>query len=130
MTIKYEAFDGTQFTTLDEAFDYEWREKYPNVRIFDALGNVIESTTFTDEWVFFYHIHNKEEKAFVLLTLMKMYGDLYFGEHFQNQYNGDDGYILDTENELSYVSPQAFKDYWSDDLNPNSELAYELKESD
>ena len=54
MDIKFEAFDDTLFNTAEEAFDYEWREKYPDLRIYDARGNTLSSMSDTDEYVFFY----------------------------------------------------------------------------
>ena len=130
MDIKFEAFDDTLFNTAEEAFDYEWREKYPDLRIYDARGNTLSSMSDTDEYVFFYHVNSEDELRFVTTFLRIVEGEIEFYKSWTPQYSDDDGYILETENEISYISPEAFKDYWGNDLGKDTDLFYELEEGD
>lgn len=131
MTIKYEAFDGTLFNTPEEAFDYEWREKYPNIKIFSADGRTFSSLVAAAEetdYALIYKVHNMAEKKFICSLMQAMYGDIGFNEMWQNAHAGAKGYIRDVDTEIIYTSSEALKNFLGTNLDPESDLAYALEE--
>lgn len=57
----YVAKDGTQFDSAQECFNHEWREYFPNVKVFDYNEN-LTSDVMDAETI---RVHDREEYEFV-----------------------------------------------------------------
>lgn len=116
MKIKYEAFDGTNFDEVLDCVNYEWREKYPEVRCYRETGermNVIDNSPFM-----FLSFGNVDERDFLISALDAMG---YFCDYFTSDEEGialankDSGYY-------SLISLDEFKTEDWYDLRTSSEL--------
>lgn len=124
----YEAYDGTQFTCLEKAFDYEWRERFPNIRIFTHGGRVVNSVCDADDtdYNFIYKTHNKDEKMFIIDYFQQAYGGIAFWDNFQNETMEEVGYFIDTDDGIRYTTEDSVIAYFSESLNSNTPLGCEL----
>lgn len=57
----YVAKDGTEFNSAQECFNHEWREFFPNVKVFDYLENLVSDVTDAET----IRIHDRKEYDFV-----------------------------------------------------------------
>lgn len=128
MRTVYEAYDGTRFTSTDDCFDYEWREHFPDLRIYNSAGVAVATVSDLYDGENIFMINSAEERKFVRDYLTTFYGDVGFSEMYATEYSGDDGYIIETEAEISYVSRVAARDYYKDDLPSDSDLMIDLGE--
>ena len=128
MYIQYHTDNGEVFNSLEKAFDHEWNTMFPNVRIFDFDGDAVSSLFYNDRINFIYRVHNYGELIFITNYMRLKYDEVEFHEYWQNE-NKDsgDGYIIETESEIAFVTKDSLKAFFADTLNPCSDLAYALE---
>ena len=124
----YEAYDGTQFNNIEKAFDYEWRELFPNIRIFTHDGRVVNSIFDADvtDYNFIYKVHNKNEKQLVMDYFIQAYGNIAFWDNFQNECSDTEGYFIDTDDGIRYTTEDSLITFLSGELDPTTPLGCEL----
>lgn len=57
----YVAKDGTQFDSAQECFNHEWREFFPNVKVFDYTDSLVSDVAHAET----IRVHNWKEHKFV-----------------------------------------------------------------
>lgn len=124
----YEAYDGTQFSDIEKAFDYEWRELFPNIRIFTNDGRVVDSVFDSNDTDgnFIYKVHNKNEKRLVMDYFLQTYGCATFWDNFQSDSSGFVGYFVDTDDGIRYCTEESLIALFSEELDPTTPLGCEL----
>ena len=128
MRTVYEAYDGTHFENADDCFDYEWRERYPDLRIFGYDGQAVSSASDIFNFENIFKVNSPEEKKFVMDYLITYYGKVDFSDRWVAEHNGPNGYILEKDDEISFISREMLITFYNGELNPDSALAYDLEE--
>lgn len=99
----FRAFDGSLFSEADECFNYEWRERCPNMLLFDWQGKAVSRAALAC----FAITHDENEHALLEDFLRYQHG---MGlEHIDHWYNDTQALVFDFLNVVCF-DPQIIEE--------------------